>query len=213
MPANEKRYSSRFNTVFVVFMALSCLLFLIPENALAHRVYIFAWVDGDTVYTDCYFGSKKKVIQGLVEVYDLSGNKLLQGKTDDRGAFSFKIPKKSDLKIVLEATMGHRTEYIISKEELTETEGGLSENSRTHKEKAPALGQSAVDQPALGRIDQEQIRIMIEETIDKKLKPISKSITLLNKEKEPGAKEIFSGLGYIIGIMGIVLYIRSRRFK
>jgi len=51
-------------------------------------------------------------------VFDLSGNKLLEGKTNDNGEFSFKIPKKADLRIVLEATMGHKTEYILKADEI-----------------------------------------------------------------------------------------------
>jgi len=88
--------------------------------ALAHKVNIFAYVEGDTVYTESYFPDGQKVEGGKIEVYDSQGNKLLEGKTDSEGQFSFKVPKRDDLKIVLIATMGHKNSFLLKKEELEE---------------------------------------------------------------------------------------------
>lgn len=43
---------------------------LFTSTAFAHKVNIFAYVEGDTVYTESYFPDGKKVESGLVEVYD-----------------------------------------------------------------------------------------------------------------------------------------------
>ena len=53
-------------------------------------------------------------------VYDNEGNQLLEGKTDEMGEFSFKVPRITDLKIVLKASMGHMGEWKIQAEEITE---------------------------------------------------------------------------------------------
>jgi len=42
----------------------------------------------------------------------------LTGKTDDQGRFSFKIPQETDLTIVLNASIGHRVEYIFFASEM-----------------------------------------------------------------------------------------------
>ena len=73
-----------------------------PSPALAHKVYLFAWVEGDTVLVDAYFSKSKRVMGGKIEVMDSTGQKLLEGTTDDKGRFSFKIPKKDDLFIYAE---------------------------------------------------------------------------------------------------------------
>lgn len=82
--------------------------------AFAHRVNVFAWVEGDTVRVECKFSDGTKVRQGVIRVFDSGGAEILNGKTTDGGKFSFKAPAPDDLKIVLEAGMGHRAEWRLS---------------------------------------------------------------------------------------------------
>lgn len=72
-------------------MAL-CLVFAGASFASAHRVNIFAFVDGDAVQVECGFNRSQKVKQGTVEVFDATtGALLLQGTTDDNGVFRFPV--------------------------------------------------------------------------------------------------------------------------
>jgi nickel transport protein len=104
---------------------VSCLamvlgMFLaLAAPAMAHKVNIFAYVEGDVVYTESYFPDGKMVENGTIEVLDASGNKLLEGKADQDGHFSFPLPeKKEDLTIVINATMGHKNSYLLQKSEM-----------------------------------------------------------------------------------------------
>ena len=189
------------------------LIFLIPylflcfisvPDGYAHKVYLFAWVEGEMVHTDSYFPNKKKVIGGLVQVFDPSGKKLLEGKTDRKGAFSFKIPKRMDFKIVLEATMGHKTEVLLPADEITENVTVVEQdNGRSESKKIPSS--IAV------QVNMEQIRMMVEKALDSRLKPISRSLAKIREKKGPGFTEIIGGIGYIFGIMGLFLYFRNRK--
>jgi hypothetical protein len=98
--------------IFTLFLA-GCLLFFRVEAADAHRVNLFAWVEGDTVYVESKFSGGKTVKAGKIIVTDPQGTELLKGKTDENGKFSFKVPKKTDLKIVLIAGVAHRAEWTI----------------------------------------------------------------------------------------------------
>ncbi len=104
----------------VGFLAGLMLLFLgIAVPAMAHKVNIFAYVEKGMVFTESYFPDGKKVEGGSVEVLDGSGKKLLEGKTDKEGLFSFPLPaKKQDLTIVLNASMGHKNSFILKKSEM-----------------------------------------------------------------------------------------------
>ena len=113
MVANS-RWAKRI-PAFLIFLVSS---FLVVGSASAHKVMIFAWVEGDTIYTESKLSGGKKVKEGDVIVYDLQGNRLLEGKTNEQGEFSFKIPKKTSLKIVLQAGMGHRGEWKLPVEEM-----------------------------------------------------------------------------------------------
>jgi nickel transport protein len=189
----------------VIFALLGS--FILPLNVAAHKVYIFAWVEGDTVYTDSYFPNKNKVIGGHIEVYDPAGHKILEGQTDDKGAFAFKIPQKTDLRIVLEATMGHKTEFTMKAEEL----GGEAEEERTPSESTPAGDDSRAESLPAVHVDREEIRRVIEESLDLKLKPVLRQLAKLQEEEGPGLTEAVGGIGYIVGLMGLVLYVRSRK--
>lgn len=95
-----------------------CSIFVQAEFADAHRVNLFAWVEGDIVFVEGKFSGGKPVNAGKITVTDAGGNKLLTGTMDDNGKFSFKLPKKTDLKIVLDAGEGHRADWSISASEM-----------------------------------------------------------------------------------------------
>lgn len=101
------------NTTLFLF-----LMFLGFDQAEAHRVNLFAWVEGDTVYVESTFSGGKKVKAGKILVTDPQGNELVKGTTNEQGEYAFKIPQKTDLKIVLLAGPGHRAEWIIPVSEI-----------------------------------------------------------------------------------------------
>ena len=43
---------------------------------------------------------------------------ILEGKTDEKGHFSFPPPKKQDLVIIINATMGHKNSFLLKEEEM-----------------------------------------------------------------------------------------------
>ena len=103
--------------IFYLFLGV-CILFFSIDIVQAHRVNLFAYVEGDTVHVESKFSGGKRVNAGKIIVLDALGTKLITGITDENGAFSFKVPKKTELKIVLEASTGHRAEWTIAASEI-----------------------------------------------------------------------------------------------
>jgi nickel transport protein len=103
---------------------LNCLLMAIfavllcSTTAMAHKVNVFAYVEGGKVYTESYFPDGEPVEGGKVLVYDSHDKLLLEGKTDEAGHFNFDVPKVDDLTIVIEATMGHKNSFKLKKAEV-----------------------------------------------------------------------------------------------
>jgi len=195
----KKGHNIRFSFIILFLTAIILIGSHVP--ALAHKVMIFAWVEGDTVFTESKFSGGKKVLHAPVIIFDKDGKKLLEGKTDNKGEFSFKIPKLSDLRIVLNAAMGHKAEWTVPESELREA-GAIVE-----KKSAPVpSGPIAVG------LSKEEVQKIVEDSLDKKLRPIVRMMTE-SKNTKPSLTEIIGGIGYIFGLMGIALYFKNRSKK
>lgn len=202
--------------ILYLFIVIYVLCF--PFNpAHAHGVNVFAWVEGDTVYVESKFSGGKKVKAGKIIVTDSRGAELLNGTTNDQGEFSFKIPKKTALKIVLLAGAGHRAEWVIPVSEIDmsdKKEVPLQEKTAGTEPPAPSkskIGTGAAEnmQPLSG-LTEKDLQAAVEKAVEKKLKPVMK-ILVESKQRGPTVKDIFSGIGYIIGLVGIAAYIHSRK--
>ena len=178
-------------------------------SASAHKVMIFAWVEGDTVYTESKFSGGKRVKKGDVMVYDLKGNRLLKGKTSEQGEFSFKIPEKTAMKIVLLAGIGHRAEWTVPLEEIQGIASETSEITTNHSTiaKEPDKQTQSV---SVTNLSPDDIQLAFEKALDKKLKPVMKKLAE-SQEHGPTVKDILGGIGYILGLVGVASYFHYRR--
>jgi nickel transport protein len=192
-----------------MLLTLLCWLML-SSSALAHKVNVFAWVEGDTVYTESKFSGGKMVKGGRITVLDADGTLLLEGVTDDEGAFSFKAPKISDLTIVMEAGTGHKNSWKITAAELgggaagpTEDIGAVSEESMPKPS-----GETAVSNvPGLSALEVEEI---VARQLDEKLRPLNRMMAEF-RDRGPTVSDIIGGFGYILGLVGLGAYIRFRK--
>ena len=188
--------------LYLILIFIFLIIIMINISAFAHKVNIFAYVEGDKVYTESYFNDGKKCVDSKTEVFDNQENKLLEGLTDGEGMFSFEIPPgDGDLKLVLTASMGHRAEYIIRADELRDIKGLMEENI---EEPVSAVSTE------VSSFDLKEIQSLIEDTLDEKLKPVMREIKK-SQEDRISPTEIIGGIGYIIGIFGIVAYFLSRK--
>jgi nickel transport protein len=188
-----------------IVLSLALLVLSTPRMAFAHRVYLFAYRDGDTVYTESYFG-KSKVVGGEIRVYDESGKMLLKGKTDDKGLFSFKMSPDKSIHIELIASMGHKAKFFLKsaskKQSPKEATTTVKADVKTDKEPSPASSY---------RVDIKEVKRMMEEVLDSRLRSIHDRLTQIQEDKGPGFTEVIGGIGYIVGLMGLVLYFRSKK--
>ncbi len=204
---------------------LALLFVLSADVVFAHRVVLFAWIEGDTVFTESQFPDGRKIADGQVNVFDMENNLLLEGKTDSNGEFSFKIPKTTALNIVLDAGTGHQGQWKLSEDEIKSAMGiskgePAAEKNRTSTEmaetsdKQPSGSVTPADTPkdstAPVLLDEKQLEQIVEKALDKKLHPIFLMLARM-QETGPTARDIFGGIGYILGLMGVAAYFLSRK--
>jgi nickel transport protein len=202
-----------------------CVLYLIfciapiLHTAWAHRVNVFAWVQGDTVHVQSKFAGGKTVKAGKIVVMDSHGKVLLSGLTNDQGEFSFKFPTRTDLKIALIAGQGHQAQWIIPAAEIEGISSEVDAPAGAEASKRPQK-ETGVSEPIAGIEPQtstpennlQELESVIESVLDRKLKPITRLLAD-TQQKGPTVGDIFAGLGYIMGLVGIAAYVHSRKKK
>lgn len=206
-----KEYT-RISKVIAFFLLTVLYLTMTAPWALAHKVLLSAYVEGDSVFVEGGFSDGTPCKNAGIEVFDPSGKKLLEGKTNEDGEFSFKPPQKTDLKLVLNAGMGHRGEYTVPADEL---QGVVVGNQATTTEAMPAPT-AETQKPqgtseAAAQIDQKEIESIVDRVIQKRLRPLTQLVAKSQRKTGFSPTEIFGGIGYILGLMGIAMYFRYRK--
>ncbi len=190
------------NKLYLILIFTFLIIIMMDVSVFAHKVNVFAYVEGEKIYTESYFNDGKKCIDSKIEVFDNYGNKLLEGLTDEEGEFSFEVLlEDGDLKIVLTASMGHGAEYSILADELNSAARLIKEE---HEKPVSLIS------PETSSVDLKEIQSIMEDALDKKLKPIMREIKKSQVDKI-SFTEIIGGIGYIIGIFGIVAYFLIRK--
>ena len=175
---------------------LLATLFFLPQQAMAHKIHVFAWVSGDTVTVESSFSENRPLIRGNVTVKDnTSGAVLLQGVGDEEGIFTFPIPatikeKATDLLIVVAGSEGHQSEWLVPA-----TEYLAAANPPTPE--------------ALSTMDNAELKKMLEELIREELAPIKRSLAQ-SRQHKPGFHDIMGGIGYLLGLAGLAAWLKNR---
>ncbi len=192
-----------------IFIACMTAILFAATAAWAHRVIVFGYVEGDTVYTESKFSGGKKAQNSQITVYDSQGKKVAEGRTDQNGAFAFKPPRPMELKIVLDSGAGHRAEWVIPKSDFGTVAADDASVEKTPP--SPTIAQTPAETAAPG-LTADEIRAVVADELEKKIKPI-RQMLLENQTKGPSLHDILGGVGYIFGLMGVAAYFYSKKSK
>ncbi len=207
----------------VVFNLVIAFLLLLPLELHAHKVSIYAYSGDGMVHSESYFADGSKCRNCVVEVFDnKTGKKLLEGKTDENGKFSFEIPSAASLKLILKAGAGHQGVYLLSEKEM----GGNLSNYKT-----PDTAASPTKKPENikskpsedkddygvavkggGCLSPAELELVVNKAVEAKLQPVMSQLAMIQENTgKARAAEIIGGIGYIFGIMGIIMYFKGRK--
>ncbi len=215
-------------------LALAALLALFAAApALAHKVTLFAYVEGGDIVADAFYSRSNKVRQGKIAVADAaSGEKLLEIATDEAGTARFPVPEKAlkarrDLRLTLIAGEGHQDEILVRASEFAPAPkvekpaapkpaekpapkaSGTPAKAATGDTPAAQPAQAAAPQPS-PQLDQAELEALIERAVEKKVAPLRQ---MLERQAGDGPRmvEIVGGIGYILGLFGVAAFFAARR--
>ena len=186
---------------------------LVPDASMAHRVNVFAYVEGRDVVVECSYSRSKRVNHGKIDVLNLeTGEVLLTGETDENGSFRFPVPDASrasgtGLRIMLQAGEGHRNDWVVEASEFMPV--GASSAQKDSKDAGSGRTPAKSDVPAAAGLTRADVEDAVAAVLDAKLAPIKRAL-LERTEEGPGLREIVGGIGWIFGLVGIAAYFKSR---
>lgn len=221
----ESLLSSKFLIIsnrFILFLIL-CILFVSSPCA-AHKVHVFAHVEGDNLVVDGYFSGSVKAKGCLVQVYDTSGARLLSGKTDSNGVCVFGLkqfsPDTKGVRIELEAEMGHKGDYFIDLSQDVATSTTVHVNQTAAAQNEADVNKPIPDGGLGGQLSQDDITRSVGEIIEKKLEPLVKILARLERleaerkmDSSPKMTDIVGGIGWIVGLAGVAAFLLAKKSR
>jgi nickel transport protein len=194
-------------TLFVACLAV----LILAGTASAHRVNVFAWVEGDIIRVEAKFPGSGPVKGGEVVVSGPDGKILVTGLTDSKGGFSFPVPLKGDLVVTVKAGPGHESSWTVREGELPgaipATAQALAPQQMPEQETGAREAQSAqVSDAVLSAL----VRDAVEKALESRLQPVVRMV-VEQQTKGPGLRDILGGIGYILGLMGLGLFLVYRK--
>jgi len=225
---------SRSTSRILSALATLALCLLLPMAALAHKVSVFAYVDGPNIIIDAFYSKSNKVNAGKITVKNAAtGEVYQQATTDENGALILPVPAKAiaakaDLLVLLVAGEGHQNDVLVHASEyagLAAPAAAAAASAPTASPTAPAATMpipaakaaaapsSPTTAPAVQLDEATLTRIVnqaVEQAVESRMAPV-KRLLLETAQKGPGPTEIIGGIGYIVGLFGLAAFFSARR--
>src|SRR5690606_8401996 len=162
--------------------ALACAIFVVAVSAHAHRINLLVLPEGDVVRGRVYYADGSPAAHAEVEVRRAGGDAATV-TADEAGAFVVAREDDGAITFVVETADGHRAETTL--------EGQAVETP------------DAVTPESSGSIEPNVRRIVQQE-----LAPIR--AMLVHYEEKTRFRDILGGIGYIVGVVGLMAWWKSR---
>lgn len=188
-----------------------CLLIILlcsfPTPAQAHQIRVFAWQTGDIVTVESEFAGGRPLVTGQVDVqHAATGTSLRQGQTNAQGLFSFSLAEtvkaeETPLRIVVSGGDGHRNEWLL------QPDGAQVSQKSDQAASTLPLAELRV---GAGSVSHEELTLILDQLLEQKLAPIRRSLAQ-SQEPQPRLTDILGGIGYLLGLAGIIAWMKSRK--
>jgi nickel transport protein len=191
--------------LFIIFLFIA-----LPVSVTAHKLSVFAWSEGDIILGETSLSGNIKPHDLKITVQDAATHTtLLTTRTDEQGNFRFLVPEKAiqqqlGLLLVADSGDGHRGEWRLPAHEYL----SLPLQQKTGTEKVSTQSMPTVQSTACC-MSEQVLRRIVDEELDSKLGPV-KQMLAENYNQGPSLQNILGGIGYILGLAGILAWSKAR---
>ncbi len=184
---------------FLCALTLGCLLAL---PAQAHKVVASAWTDGKDIEGEVGFSNGDMALPDtVIEVFDSENNKIGETKITEDGLFRFTPATSIAHTFSANLGAGHVASVVVPVDELPDGLKAGPARPMTAKQEATKTSISAATNDEIAKIVAKAVR--------KEVQPLRKEIAQYKEKND--LQSILGGIGYILGLTGIVFYIAARR--
>ncbi len=180
------------------FLLLFLLIMVAATPALAHRLSVFAYEEQGQLQVESFFSGNRPARNcEVVVTAEGSGENLAQSITDEAGRATLPCPSAGKMVVSVACGEGHRGQWLYTANDI-------------QAEVIPSLDATLKDQGPAAQVDESQLRLLIAQELDKQLAPIRRQLAL-NSTQQPSLQDILGGIGYLLGLAGLVAYLRTRQ--
>ncbi len=183
------------------------LFLLCPVPALAHKLYVFAQVEGNSIQGRAYFPGDVPAQESVVIARDPSGRELGRTTTDNEGKFTFPAREHVDYCLTAETPDGHRATYTVRAAELpdnlpgsasTTASGAEVVSQETNHSGMPATSAGKENEPVGGQLSE----------LRKQIQELRRQI--YESDQRLRFRDFLGGIGFILGLAGVAFYMKAR---
>ncbi len=205
------------------FLAALLTIFLTSLPAQAHKLRVFAYMEGNEIVAETAFSGGNPAKGATIMALDEATQKeLASGTTQEDGTWHCTLPQaaqqaKQGIRIVANVGDGHKgdwlleaNEYLVSAQQKVQTSEQQNVATSAEPQIKPVESSKKETNPTSPTVSVSLSEAELSKLLDQKLASIKRQLHEL-EDPAPRFKDIVGGIGFIVGIAGIVAYLRSRR--
>lgn len=183
-------------------MVAVAVVLCVSDEAIAHRLNVFAAYDGTRIAGEAYFSGGTRAQGIAVRAVGAGGKVLAEVRTDTEGNFAFPQLSAAPVEIVADAADGHIARFRMTEADMAATPGmGAATAAPSGKEIStadplPSASSSALEQT-------------VDRAVARRIAPLQRQIA--EYESRIRLHDVLGGVGYLVGIAGIAFWWLARR--
>ena len=176
---------------------MTLVVLTLAAPAFGHGVVVSATVEHGQIHGEASYRGGGPIARAEVKAVAPDGATLGSTTTDEQGRFTFPVRRRVAHRLIVDAGGGHGTEHTVAADELPDEIPDAHDHSHTSSHGAPTAGHARLE----SRIDDVASQLA---ALRKDLDEYKSHIRF---------QDLLGGVGYIVGLMGVVFYFLGVRRK
>lgn len=194
-------------------LAALALLLTTVTPTWGHSLKVWARAEqGAVIRGRVYFPGGGRAAGVAVRVLGPDGRQVAETMSDDAGEFAYIAQVRGDHTFVAQTGDGHRAEFTVSASalptDLPELQGSAADGTqavRQQTEARPDVDMATVEPAATNAAEIERL---VDRAVSRQVGELAAQVEAYESRRR--VSDIIGGIGYIIGLAGLVLWMKSR---